>query len=646
MDMHSPFTDSQFCLVLFLFTFLLYGNTLYSNAGYVWDDRAAILSNRDVSAADHISNVFHNDFWGQNITFADSHKSYRPVTVLTFRFNHWLHGFAPSGFHAFNIFIYATGVVVFYFWACLWSSRPVSRVAALLFCSHPVHVEAVSSIVGRADALCGLFYLAAIYLYTCSNSKCAAAVNFADPFSSTAPRQSIFIFASFLTAVLSAFSKEVGITVFGFFICLEMLDITCVTVSRINQNPGRDDFSSMTSRIQKFKNLSEQLISTACARFQGIARILISLTVLLLILLHRRSITNGTLYKWTVLENHVSLLPDFKSRSLSYAQTHFWYMFKLIYPRYLCFDYGFSCLPLVHQYLDLRNICPLLVYLSFILLTAYSLLQMKVMILVSLLLIILPLLPALNVLFPVGTVLAERLLFLPSAGYCLILAEMIKGDFLTDRMPILRTTKKVAPASLKSCLKNNSTAKKCIVKNIKFSEKENIHVLCKSKNTGFLRAKKIAENKQKKVEEGQYLEMERERARQKSALERTVDFIYPHFSSLFTLLVCSLYAVRVVTRTSDWVTEIKLYKSALSVCPLSVKVCGQRLNNLQSIVAVLDNLSSCLSQTLSLLLTPSPSSPINFLVPLILNPTLILILNIVTKHLPLCMRQIIQNEIK
>jgi len=31
---------------------------------------------------------------------------------------------------------------------------------------HPVHVEAVASIVGRADALCGLFYCAALYCYT------------------------------------------------------------------------------------------------------------------------------------------------------------------------------------------------------------------------------------------------------------------------------------------------------------------------------------------------------------------------------------------------------------------------------------------------------------------------------------------------
>ena len=69
-----------------------------------------------------------------------------------------------------------------------------------------------------------------------------------------------------------------------------------------------------------------------------------------------------TLYHWSILENHISLLPSFLERSLSYAQTHFWYVFKLVYPRYLCFDYGFACMPTVHVWRDPRNVLPLLMY--------------------------------------------------------------------------------------------------------------------------------------------------------------------------------------------------------------------------------------------------------------------------------------------
>lgn len=41
-----------------------------------------------------------------------------------------------------------------------------ARIAVFLFTIHPIHVEAVTSIVGRADALCGVFYLLAVWSYT------------------------------------------------------------------------------------------------------------------------------------------------------------------------------------------------------------------------------------------------------------------------------------------------------------------------------------------------------------------------------------------------------------------------------------------------------------------------------------------------
>ena len=46
----------------------------------------------------------------------------------------------------------------------LGRERP-SLMAALLFVAHPVHVESVTPIVGRADLLCGAFYLAGLLLY-------------------------------------------------------------------------------------------------------------------------------------------------------------------------------------------------------------------------------------------------------------------------------------------------------------------------------------------------------------------------------------------------------------------------------------------------------------------------------------------------
>lgn len=52
---------------------------------FVHDDIPAVTLNKDVLARNAISHVFKNDFWGTPMADAASHKSYRPLTILTFR---------------------------------------------------------------------------------------------------------------------------------------------------------------------------------------------------------------------------------------------------------------------------------------------------------------------------------------------------------------------------------------------------------------------------------------------------------------------------------------------------------------------------------------------------------------------------------
>ena len=45
----------------------------------------AILKNPDLQSDTPLINLFYNDFWGTPLTHSGSHKSYRPLCVLTFR---------------------------------------------------------------------------------------------------------------------------------------------------------------------------------------------------------------------------------------------------------------------------------------------------------------------------------------------------------------------------------------------------------------------------------------------------------------------------------------------------------------------------------------------------------------------------------
>lgn len=54
---------------------------------FVHDDIAAIVNNPDVNGGNAaVFQVFSNDFWGEPMASDRSHKSYRPLTILLFRY--------------------------------------------------------------------------------------------------------------------------------------------------------------------------------------------------------------------------------------------------------------------------------------------------------------------------------------------------------------------------------------------------------------------------------------------------------------------------------------------------------------------------------------------------------------------------------
>ncbi|KAK3927536.1 Protein O-mannosyl-transferase TMTC3 [Frankliniella fusca] len=60
-----------------------YANGLHGE--FVHDDVPAVVRNRDVLGLTPLHSLLANDFWGTSMADPHSHKSYRPLTVLTFR---------------------------------------------------------------------------------------------------------------------------------------------------------------------------------------------------------------------------------------------------------------------------------------------------------------------------------------------------------------------------------------------------------------------------------------------------------------------------------------------------------------------------------------------------------------------------------
>ncbi|KOB68156.1 putative smile protein [Operophtera brumata] len=63
---------------------LSYINSL--SGDFVHDDVPAIVTNGDVVGTSSLKELFLNDFWGTPMVDVNSHKSYRPLTTLSFRF--------------------------------------------------------------------------------------------------------------------------------------------------------------------------------------------------------------------------------------------------------------------------------------------------------------------------------------------------------------------------------------------------------------------------------------------------------------------------------------------------------------------------------------------------------------------------------
>ncbi|GBL87730.1 Transmembrane and TPR repeat-containing protein CG4050 [Araneus ventricosus] len=99
-------------LLLAALVAVCYSNSL--SCGFAYDDIAAVRDNRDLRPHTPLTSIFLNDFWGMPIKKEGSHKSYRPLTVLTFRANYAVHGLRPFGYHLVNVLLHAIVCLLFY----------------------------------------------------------------------------------------------------------------------------------------------------------------------------------------------------------------------------------------------------------------------------------------------------------------------------------------------------------------------------------------------------------------------------------------------------------------------------------------------------------------------------------------------------
>ncbi len=143
---------------------LPYYVSLYFHDTFI-DEGFAVTRNQDVTSnADHTwYDVLVHDFWGQDLWPTDgihwTHKSYRPLVTYSFKLSYYLF---PEQWTlqimSLRFFNCVTHTLTCLIMRRVWFFRD-NVYSIFLFAVHPIHVENIVYMVGRADSLATMFWL-------------------------------------------------------------------------------------------------------------------------------------------------------------------------------------------------------------------------------------------------------------------------------------------------------------------------------------------------------------------------------------------------------------------------------------------------------------------------------------------------------
>ena len=340
-----------------------YANSLHG--ALLYDDVTDIVRNRLVREL-AVTRIVTEPSWATWVGIG--YAGYRPLTTLTFALNHAVHGLEPPGWHAVNVALHAAVSAVLVLVLARLGLRPaVAGLAGALFALHPVHTEAVASVVGRADVLATLLALCCWWVLLGGEGR------------RRGPGGRGLVAAALLA--LAILAKEPAIAIVG---------VIVVTDAFL----GRPRWATHAL-----------LVVTAVGT-----------------LAWRSFVLAGSGGGITFLDNPLVREP-YLGRIATTLALGARYVATLIWPVHLSADYSFREIAVV-SWSDPHCLAGLLLLVG-LPAAAWALRRSRAAV-VGLTLLVVPLALVLAVSFlALGPPLAERLLYLPSAGFCVLLGALV-----------------------------------------------------------------------------------------------------------------------------------------------------------------------------------------------------------------------------
>ncbi|MEO8432745.1 MAG: tetratricopeptide repeat protein [Acidobacteriota bacterium] len=154
-------------LVLAAACLVAYANGLTGT--FTYDDKAIVRDNPRLRAPDRVGEIFRTSYFGGG---RGSGSNYRPVLLLSYAAQWWVHGKAAFAFHVVNVALHvAATLLLAALFLRLGLPPPAVALGSLFFAVHPIHVEAVTSLVGRGETLAAVLTAGFLHFATAFSER-------------------------------------------------------------------------------------------------------------------------------------------------------------------------------------------------------------------------------------------------------------------------------------------------------------------------------------------------------------------------------------------------------------------------------------------------------------------------------------------
>ena len=357
-------------VVLTLLASLVYLNALPNQ--FVFDDYELVVENRQIRSLTKIPDI---------LGFGDAPRRYRPVRFVSYSFDYFFFGLDPRGYHLFNLVYHAlTTFLVYLIVRHLLDHPRVALLAAILFAVHPIQTDAVTYISGRRDVLSTLFYLLGFYAFLRYRIQ----------------KQVWYLGLVCAAFILGLFTKEMVVTLPVMMLCYDWYRHFPTDHARVDLAFCRTIVTTLWSVIRTY------------------ARLYVPIFVLAGLFLFEKLVLNNPsrmegLYGSTYVHHGLSICRIFAT-----------YIKLLCFPVTLNADYSYNAFPVTTSLVDPAALGSVLLLLA-VAVALLTALQSQKQIAFAGLWFFITLLPVSQIV-PHHEPMAEHYLYLPSVGFCLLVA--------------------------------------------------------------------------------------------------------------------------------------------------------------------------------------------------------------------------------